>query len=164
MTPWSGRATRARGFTFIELVVTVAIIGVLALVAVPMAQLTAQRAKESELRTALRTVRNGIDAYKAAAEKGQIEVAADASGYPPTLSALVAGVPDIKSPDPKVIYFLRRIPRDPFNPDTTLPADETWALRSYASPPDAPQPGKDVFDVFSTSDREGLNGIPYNEW
>jgi len=155
---------RSRGFTFIELVVTVAIIGVLALVAMPVAQVTAQRAKESELRTALRTLRNGIDAYKAAGERGLIEVSADKSGYPPNLRALIEGVPDIKSPEPKMIYFLRRIPRDPFNTDTTLPPEETWALRSYASPPDAPQPGADVFDVFSTSDKVGLNGIPYNEW
>lgn len=152
------------GFTLIELVVTVAILGILAGVAMPLAQMTAVRAKESELRVALRTLRDGIDAYKAAGEKGLIEVAADKSGYPPNLETLVAGVPDISSAEPRLIYFLRRIPRDPFNPDRELEPAQTWALRSYASPPDNPAPGDDVFDVFSGSDRIGLNGIPYREW
>lgn len=159
-----GRTKSASGFTFIELVVTVAIIGILASVAMPLAQLVSQRAKESELRSALRTLRNGIDAYKAAGEKGLIEIKADKSGYPPDLEVLVAGVPDISSAEPKLIYFLRRIPRDPFNPDIDLPPEETWNLRSYASPPDNPAPGDDVFDVSSTSDKVGLNGIPYREW
>ena len=155
---------RAAGFTLIELIVTVAILGVLASVAMPLAQMTALRAKESELRVALRTMRNGIDAYKAAGEKGLIEVAADKSGYPPNLTVLVEGVPDISSAEPKMIYFLRRIPRDPFNQDLDLEPAQTRELRSYASPPDNPAPGDDVFDVYSGSDRVGLNGIPYREW
>lgn len=155
---------RWRGFTLIELVVTVAIIGILAGVAMPLAQITAQRAKESELRVSLRQIRDAIDAYKAAGEAGQIEVAADASGYPPRLARLVEGVADIKSPEPKLIYFLRRLPRDPFNEDVTLAPEETWGLRSYASPFDNPAPGKDVFDVYSLSTRVGLNGIAYREW
>lgn len=161
---WRAGRRRAIGFTLIELIVTVAILGVLASVAMPLAQMTALRAKESELRTALRTLRNGIDAYKAAGEKGLIEVEADKSGYPPNLEALVEGVPDITSAEPRLIYFLRRIPRNPFNPDPELPPAQTWELRSYASPPDNPAPGDDVFDVYSGSDRVGLNGIPYREW
>ncbi|QID19660.1 type II secretion system protein [Nitrogeniibacter mangrovi] len=157
-------AGRRRGFTLIELVVTVAIIGVLAAVAMPLAQMTAQRARESELRVALRTLRNGIDAYKAAGEAGRIAVDAEGSGYPPSLEVLVKGVADIKSPEPKLIYFLRRLPRDPFNADPDLPPEQTWGLRSYKSPPDDPQPGEDVFDVYSLSDRVGLNGIPYRQW
>lgn len=158
------RTARRKGFTLIELVVTVAILGILAAAAMPLAQVTAQRARESELRTALRTLRDGIDAYKAAGEAGQIEVKADKSGYPPSLEVLVDGVTDAKSPEPRLIYFLRRIPRDPFNPDLTLEPAETWGLRSYASPPDEPRPGEDVFDVYSTSERVGLNGIPYRQW
>jgi general secretion pathway protein G len=157
-------AVRRAGFTLIELVVTVAILGILAGVAMPLAQMTAQRAKESELRTALRTLRDGIDAYKAAGEAGQIEVKADASGYPPKLAVLVDGVADIKSAEPRLIYFLRRVPRDPFSADPSLPPEQTWGLRSYASPPDNPAPGSDVFDVYSLSERTGLNGIPYREW
>jgi general secretion pathway protein G len=71
---------------------------------------------------------------------------------------------DIRSPTPKKIYFLRRLPRDPFFPDARAPAAATWGLRSYASPADDPQPGKDVFDVYSLATGSGLNGVPYRDW
>ena len=89
---------------------------------------------------------------------------ADESGYPRSLEALVAGVPDAKDPQHRRIYFLRRMPRDPFATDPALPAAQTWGLRSYASPPEAPLAGDDVFDVFSASTGTGLNGIPHREW
>lgn len=154
----------ARGFTLIELVVTVAIVGVLAAGVLPLAELAAQRSKESELRTALRQIRHALDAYKAAYDAGNIESEADASGYPPNLRALIEGVPDAKDADGRRIYFLRRLPRDPMHTDTTVDADRTWGKRSYASPPHAPREGEDVFDVYSLSERTGLDGIPYSEW
>ena len=107
-------ASRHRGFTLIEIVVTVAIVGLLASAVLPLAQLGAKRVKEQELRTALREIRNGIDAYKTAAEQGHIMLEVGQSGYPPTLDVLVDGVKDATSPDEKMIYFMRRIPRDPF--------------------------------------------------
>jgi general secretion pathway protein G len=160
---------RSAGFTLIELVITVAILGILALGLLPLTQLAAQRAKEQELRAALRDIRTAIDAYKKASDPKEcadrcIEKKADETGYPPDLDVLVAGVKNSKSPDGAKIYFLRRLPRDPFSTDAELTAAKTWGLRSYASPPDDPQPGDDVYDVYSRSERAGLNGVPYKEW
>jgi general secretion pathway protein G len=154
----------ARGFTLIELVVTVAIVAILALGLLPMTQMAAQRSKEAELRAALRDIRGAIDTYKAASDNRRIARKADESGYPPSLRVLVEGVEDIRSPDGRMIYFMRRIPRDPFFAEATVPAEETWGLRSYESPPDEPEPGNDVFDVYSRSSGVGLNGVPYRQW
>lgn len=153
-----------RGFTLIELMITVAIIALLSSIALPVGELAIQRSKEQDLHTALREIRSGIDGYKQASDEGRIKKAADESGYPKTLDALVEGVEDIKDPQNKKIYFLRRIPRDPMNSDSTLTGAETWGKRSYASPPDDPQEGQDVYDVYSKSTAKGLNGIPYREW
>lgn len=154
---------RARGFTLIEMLVVLTIMALLAGAARPLLELTVQRSKEAELRQALRTLRTGIDAYKRAAEMGQIAVRADGTAYPPTLDALVAGVVDVRSPVLKKIYFLRRLPRDPFA-DPAMPPDQTWGLRSSDSPPDNPTPGRDVFDVFSLSERKALDGTRYRDW
>jgi general secretion pathway protein G len=158
------KPAKLAGFTLIELVITVAIIGILALGLIPLTQLASQRAKEQELRAALREIRTGIDAYKKATDENRVEKAADQTGYPPKLDVLAEGVKDIKTPDGKMIYFLRRIPRDPFFDDDQVPAGKTWGLRSYASPPDEPKEGEDVFDVYSLSKRKGLNGIAYKDW
>jgi general secretion pathway protein G len=156
---------RSRGFTIIELVITVAIISLLASAVVPSAQLIYQRQRESELRASLRTIRTAIDAYKVASDAGRIKKKIDKSGYPPDLQSLVDGVDDEGSAKEGVkVYFLRRLPRDPFWPDATTPAADTWGLRSYASPPDDPQPGDDVYDVHSRSSRTGLNGVPHHDW
>jgi general secretion pathway protein G len=155
---------RGAGFTLIELVITVAILGVLALMAVPLLDMTIKRHKESDLRLALRQIRGALDEYRQAVRDKRIEAAADASGYPKTLEVLAEGVRDLSSPEGKKIYFLRRLPRDPFNPDATLSASGTWNKRAYASPPDDPREGEDVFDVRSASPLIGLNGVPYQEW
>jgi general secretion pathway protein G len=153
-----------RGFTLIELLFTVAIIATLASIAMPLSELAVQRAKETELRKALMQIRDALDAYKRASDMGRVRHSVDQSGYPPTLAALAEGVPDAKSASGATIYFLRRIPRDPLHPDATVPAEKSWRLRSYESPPDRPAPGKDVFDVFSGSAGVGLNGVAYREW
>ena len=152
------------GFTLIEMMVTVAVLAILASVALPMAEVTAQRNKEQDLRLALRQIRTAIDEYKQAVDEGHIIKKADESGYPPALPDLVEGVKDAKSAEGKKIYFLRRLPRDPMAEDLAAAAQDTWGKRSYESPPGDPQPGEDVFDVFSLSEDAGLNGISYREW
>jgi len=152
------------GFTLIELVITVAIVAVLASVALPLNELIVQRAKEQDLRRALREVREAIDAYKLAFDEGRIVKRAGESGYPKRLEDLVAGVEDQKNPKKERIYFLRRLPRDPFASDANLGPAESWGKRSYLSPPEEPRDGEDVFDVFSLSTATGINGRPYREW
>ena len=148
---------KTRGFTLIELLITVAIIALLASVALPLAETTVQRTKETDLRRSLRDLREAIDAYKRASEEGAIEKSLGKSGYPPSLQALVEGVVDKRDPKGGRIYFLRRVPADPVS-------GQPWGLRSYASAADSPQPGQDVFDVYSKSEQVGLNGIAYKEW
>lgn len=207
------RRTSVGGFTLIEMVVVVMIVGILASAAMPLMALHKRRSQEAELKESLRTLRRAIDAYKQAADKGDIAKRPDDSGYPPSLDVLVKGVPkltpgaalaagkpgDANKPGvgaagaaaaptaanaassgfslnpfstttgvatgkaPATIYFLRRLPRDPFA-DPTVPAAQTWGLRSYASPPNAPAPGADVFDVYSRSESVGLDGVPLREW
>ena len=152
-----------RGFTLIELLITVAILALLASGAMAVADLAVRRGQEQELRAALRQIREAVDAYKMAADAKRISQPADASGYPPNLAALTDGVPDAGNAKGRKLYFLRRLPRDPLA-DPALPAEATWGLRSYESEADNPQPGRDVFDVYSLSPKQSLGGRPYREW
>lgn len=153
------------GFTLVELVVTVAIVALLSTLAFPLAEVVVKRNKEQELRLALREIRSALDAYKQAVDEGRVEHSVEKSAYPESLNVLVDGVPDLSSPDrKKMIYFLRRIPRDPMFIDASRAADETWGKRSYESSYDAPEEGADVYDVYSLAQGTGLNGIPYRDW
>jgi len=156
--------SKAQGFHLVEIIITVAILSILGMVAAPSVQLVAQRQKEQDLRIALRQIRTAIDAYHQAAVENRIEVSTDSSKYPTNLEVLVKGVTDISKPNNPMIYFMRRLPRDPMNPDKDLSAAETWGVRSYASPAEAPEAGDDVFDVYSLSEGTGLNNLPYREW
>jgi general secretion pathway protein G len=178
------RGAGARGFTLIELVVTLALVGLMAMVAVPLYEVTATRMKEMELRTALRQIRTALDAYKDAYDAGKIEKSDPSdSGYPPSLKVLVDGVDAAQSTSnltsstsnisgssgttgngPSRLMFLRQLPRDPFTPDPSVAPEEQWDTRSYGSPPSDPQPGRDVYDVMSKSTASGTNGIPYKDW
>ena len=152
------------GFTLIELVVTLALLGVLAMLAAPMTEAAVQRSREQALREGLREIRSAIDQYRLAVDQGRIVRRLGESGYPPSLETLVTGVPNAQDPKGGSIYFLRRLPRDPMHTDASVEPERTWGRRSYASPPDAPREGADVYDVYSLSERTGLNGVPYKEW
>lgn len=155
-----------KGFTLIELIVTVTILAILASAAMPMLQMSVQRSKENELRANLRQIREAIDAYKKAADDGRIKKSIEETGYPPDLIILVNGVTDEKDVNKNKIKFLRRIPQDPMLSSDENAGDlpSNWGLRSYESDAQNPTEGADVFDVYSQSQQVGINGVPYANW
>ncbi|MBU3694485.1 MAG: type II secretion system protein [Rhodocyclaceae bacterium] len=167
-----------RGFTYIEMLVALALVALVAALAAPTVQQARRREDERTLRVALREIRSAIDAYKRASEEGRITLETGESGYPRRLADLVTGVADASKPDEPRIVFLRRLPPDPlFRPGLLggsesvgdlargrVPPEQTWGLRSFTSPPDAPAPGRDVFDVYSLNPGLALDGSRYRDW
>lgn len=155
------------GFTLVELLITLALLSIVALSAMPLAEISSTRAKEQELKRALRHIRVALDQYKSAADLGVIPKGLGESGYPPSLDMLtqpLGGAEKGNGTTQLPLILLRDLPRDPFNDDPSLEASQTWSTRSYLSPPEDPQPGADVFDVHTKSPRVGLNGIAYQKW
>jgi len=146
---------REAGLTLVELIVTVAILAILAGAAVPVARFQVKREKERELHYDLWQMRSAIDHYKDAADKGLFQIKLDSQGYPPDLDTLVNGV-DIQG---KKVRFLRRIPVDPMTNNTD------WGLRSMQDDPDSDSwGGQSVFDVYTKSDGTALDGTKYKDW
>lgn len=161
------RITRRRldsgpGFSFVELLVVTALLGILASAIMPLAHVAMQRQREIELRRALRELRTAIDHYKDAADQGMIaatELKLGNEGYPPTLEVLVEGVRASGDATDRKLKFLRRIPIDP------ITRSKEWGMRSYQDRPDSRSwGGQNVFDVFTTSDGTALDGTKYKDW
>lgn len=153
-----------QGFTLIELLVALVLFALIVTSAAPLVQMTEKRNKEQALRKALWQMRDAIDAYKQAVDDGLIEKPADHTGYPKSLSELVEGVENRQDPKHKKLYFLRRIPRDPFAHDNAMTNEETWGVRSYRSSFEEPKAGEDVYDVYSLSTGVGINQQAYRDW
>ena len=144
-----------RGLTLVELIVTVAILSILAAGAVPIARFKVKRDKERELRHDLWKMRDAIDKYKDAADKGAFQTKVDSQNYPPDLETLVKGV-DVQG---KKVRFLRHIPVDP------MTGKAEWGLRSMQDDPDSDSyGGQSVFDVYSKSQGTALDGTKYSDW
>jgi general secretion pathway protein G len=144
-----------RGLTLVELIVTVAILAILAAGAAPIARYKVKRDKERELRYDLWTMRDAIDKYKDAADKGAFQTKVDSQNYPPDLETLVEGV-DVQS---KKVKFLRRIPIDP------MTGKQEWGLRSMQDDPTSDSyGGQSVFDIYSKSQGTALDGTKYSDW
>lgn len=156
-----GRASgsgQAIGFSLVELIITVAIIAIIAGLAVPLARNAIIRQKEIELRRVLREMRVAIDRYKEASDLGLIEVTLGTEGYPESLEILVDGVDQIGAVD-RQLKFLRRIPMDPMTNSTD------WGLRAYQDDPDSTSwGGENVFDVHTRSTATALDGTEYQDW
>lgn len=159
---------RTNGFSLVELLAVLAILGVLAAIAMPLAQVNAERTRETELKRALWEIRDAIDAYHQASLSGALAPppGADATSpaYPPNLHALTLLQPDQRANHQgQFLRFLRRVPADPFA-DPTVEPEQTWGLRSYMSEADKPRAGADVYDVHSLATGTALNGVPLSQW
>ena len=152
------RFAHRSGYTMVELVLVTTLLVTLAAVVLPASKYTVRRAKEIELRQALRGMRNAIDEFKRYSDAGLIPVELGTDGYPRELEVLVEGV-DVVGQIDKQVRFLRRIPRDP------MTGEYEWGMRSFQDDFDASSwGGENVFDVYSLSEGVGLNGLPYGEW
>jgi general secretion pathway protein G len=151
----SGSARRIRGFTLIELIVATAILVILTSLAVPMARVSIKRQKEHDLRADLWEMRDAIDRYKDAADRGAFQIKVGSQGYPPDLDTLVKGI-DVNG---KKLKFLRRIPVDP------MTGKNEWGMRSMQDDPDSDSwDGDNVFDVYTKSQDSALDDSKYKDW
>jgi len=145
-----------RGFTLLELIVAATILSILTLMALPLARVTIQREREKQLRQALWEMRDAIDRYKDAGDRGAFQPKLDSMGYPPDLETLVKGV-EIQGG--KKVRFLRSIPIDP------MTKSKEWGMRSMQDDPDSDSwGGQGVFDVFTKSEGTALDGTKYKDW
>jgi len=154
------RTTGERGLTLVELIIVIAMLGILAMAALPIARFQVKREKEKDLRRELWEMRDAIDKYKDAADKGAFITKADSFGYPPDLDTLVNGV-DVHD---KKLKFLREVPVDP------MTGQKDWGTRSMQDDPKSSDGscgtggGQNVFDVCSKSNGTALDGTKYSTW
>lgn len=158
------RHLRTKGFTLVEMLVTLTVLAILASAIIPLGQMALKREKEIELKRDLRLLREAIDAYKKMADEKKFEFEEETMGYPPDLETLVKGVEiKVEGPDKeastKVVKFLRRIPKDP------MTSSLDWGLRSYQDTPDSTTWGEEnVYDVYTKSQATAIDGSKYTEW
>lgn len=153
----SGRRA-IRGMSLVELIVSFTILLILTMTALPLARVRIQREREHQLRYALREMRQAIDRYKDAADRGLIQVKVGTEGYPPDIDTLVKGV-DIVGQVDKKFRFLRRIPKDP------MTNSYEWGMRSMQDDPKSTSfGGQNLFDVYTKSQGKAMDGTNYNEW
>ena len=146
---------RMRGFTLVEMIVAITILMILTGMAIPLARVTIKRERERELRQALWQMRDAIDRYKDAADRGAFQIKVGSEGYPPDLQTLVDGV-DVNG---KKLRFLRHIPEDPMTGGTE------WGMHSMQDDPTSDSwDGDNVFDVYTKSDGTALDGTKYKDW
>ncbi len=148
-------STKSRGFTLIELIAATTILLILSSLMVPLVQVNLKRQREKELRHALWEMRDAIDRYKDAADRGAFQIKAGSEGYPPDLETLTKGV-DVGG---KKLRFLRRVPIDP------MTGKDEWGMRSMQDDPKSDSwGGQNLFDVFTKSEQKALDGTEYKEW
>jgi len=159
---------RSNGYSLVELLAVLAILGVLAAMVMPLAKMSAERSRERELKRALWEIRDALDAYHDARVSGAIPAPAGADpagpAYPPDLHALTLLQPDLRpAHHGEFLRFLRRVPADPFT-DPAADPEQSWGLRGYASEATKPAPGPEVYDVYSRAPGTALNGVPLSQW